>query len=73
VILGSRRRLTTFWLLAKVQNAGRPSTIAYHIATTWGWPVGPLLAMFSTRCSSRYVATSASDIRTWSRRLAIVT
>ena len=63
--------LTTFWLLANVQNAGRPSSIVYHMATTCGCPLAPIVATLSTRCSSRYAATSASDMVIWSRRLAM--
>ena len=36
--------------------------MANHMATTWGWPVGPIVATLSTRCSARYAATSASVI-----------
>ena len=42
-----------FWLLPNVQNAGLPSSTTYHMATTWGCPVGPIVATLSTFCSSR--------------------
>ena len=60
--LGSRRRLTIFWLLAKVQNATCPSRKPYHMATRCGCPVGPILATFSVRVAARKASTSSGDM-----------
>ena len=53
-------RFTTFCDFALVSNHTSPSTTAYHMATRCGMPVGPMVAMLATRCSSRNCATSAS-------------
>src|SRR5690349_11070513 len=59
---------TTFWARPKVQNASLSPRKPYHMATTWGWPVGPMVAMFIVRRPARNSSTSAGDILIWSRR-----
>ena len=56
----SRLRFWTFWDLALVSNQIWPSTTAYHMATRWGWPVGPIVAMVQVRLRSMKAVTSSS-------------
>src|SRR5215471_5973273 len=68
---GSRRRLSTFWLLAKVSKAGFGPRKPYHIATRWMFPSGPNEAMFIVWRSCRNASTSSSVMRISSRREGI--
>src|SRR5688572_2320789 len=58
----SRRRLATFCALPLVSNQMTPSMTAYHMATRWGWPLGPIVAIVAVRLCSMNAATSSSLI-----------
>ena len=58
----SRRRLTIFWALALDSSHTCPSSQAYHMATRWGIPPGPTVAIVQVRDCSRNRATSSSVI-----------
>src|SRR6476659_6908923 len=60
VMRGSRRRLTAFCDRPFVSNQICPSITPYHMATRWGTPVGPTVAMVALRCASMNAATSSS-------------
>ena len=62
VMRASRRRFTAFWEAALVSNQICPSITAYHMATRWGRPVGPIVAMVAVRLRSTNPAISSSVI-----------
>src|SRR4051794_8084996 len=63
VMLGSRRRLTIFWLRPYVQNAGRSSAVnPYHMATRCTRPSDPIVATFIVWRPWRNASISSSLI-----------
>jgi hypothetical protein len=70
LIFGSRRRLTTFCDLAFVSKYTFPSSRPYHIATRWGNPFGPSVAIVAVRFSCRSDVTSSSVMRMPARWLS---
>src|SRR5690606_6972589 len=62
VIRSSRRRFRTFCDFRLVSNQIWPSRTPYHMATTCGAPVGPMVAMVAVRLRRMNSATSSSVI-----------
>src|SRR5690606_23911969 len=62
VMRSSRRRFCAFCDFALVSNQIWPSRTPYHMATTCGAPVGPMVAMVAVRLRRMNSATSPSGI-----------